>query len=303
MQIHPVLFDVLESYPWSWWGTVAIMIAGLALVSYVAKKQHLFDRLWGTLVLWFLMIPILPGYLADIAWLGSSFILLAWREFVRRSPIRHKRAVWWLGVAALVSQWLPLLFFPAWSVWLVTLMLVTFTAMSALRVPITMVRSYGMGWALSGLLVIVVGPGLAVVSMLWLDTHAFQWYAIAVVMAQASDACQMLVGRMVGKHSLHRWSPSKTWEGLVGGIGLAMCFVLGAIHALGWMPVSWTLVGFLMAVGATGFAGGFLSSFAKRQRRIKHWGRSLGGHGGVLDRIDSLLLTLPFALCWTTLMQ
>ena len=86
-------------------------------------------------------------------------------------------------------------------------------------------------------------------------------------------------------------SPSKTWEGLLGGVASATA--LGA--ALSWMTpfAPWQAALMALAINTMGFVGGLVMSAIKRDRGAKDWGRLIGGHGGMLDRLDSLAFAAP----------
>jgi phosphatidate cytidylyltransferase len=123
-----------------------------------------------------------------------------------------------------------------------------------------------------------------------------------VVVTQSSDVLQYVFGKLYGRHPIApAISPGKTVEGFVGGIAAATA--LGT--ALSWLtPFSpWHAVAVSVAVTLLGFLGGLLLSGIKRDLGIKDWGQSIKGHGGVLDRVDSLCLSAPafffivYALC------
>jgi phosphatidate cytidylyltransferase len=99
---------------------------------------------------------------------------------------------------------------------------------------------------------------------------------------------------MFGRHPLARSiSPKKSWEGLAGSIVLAV--VVGVGGSLWVLDSSWLLgvaLGVLTAVTAT--AGDLAESLIKRDLDLKDMGSLLPGHGGVLDRLDSLVVTAPF---------
>jgi phosphatidate cytidylyltransferase len=113
-----------------------------------------------------------------------------------------------------------------------------------------------------------------------------------VLIAQVSDVLQYVWGKLLGRHQLApTLSPSKTVEGLLGGVLSAT--LLGALL---WpmTPFSiWQagLMAFLIAI--LGFLGGLTLSAIKRGRGIKDWSRLIEGHGGILDRIDSLCFSAP----------
>jgi len=113
-----------------------------------------------------------------------------------------------------------------------------------------------------------------------------------VIVVQASDVLQYICGKLAGKHPIApRLSPSKTLEGALGG--LLGATVLGALLAplTPWSPGAAAAVASILAL--LGILGGFMLSAIKRQRGIKDWGAAIPGHGGVLDRVDSLCLSAP----------
>jgi phosphatidate cytidylyltransferase len=113
-----------------------------------------------------------------------------------------------------------------------------------------------------------------------------------VLVVQMSDVLQYVWGKSIGRHRVApSISPNKTWEGLIGGTLSATA--LGA--ALWWVTPFSAAAAALMAFVLTvmGFAGGLIMSAIKRDRGVKDFGTMIGGHGGVLDRIDSLCFAAP----------
>lgn len=114
----------------------------------------------------------------------------------------------------------------------------------------------------------------------------------AVLVTQLSDVLQYVWGKTCGRHPIApSVSPGKTWEGLAGG-GLTT-IALGT--ALWWAtPFSPTAAAAMSAVLVSmGFLGGLVMSAVKRSLGAKDWGSGIPGHGGVLDRMDSLLFGAP----------
>lgn len=114
----------------------------------------------------------------------------------------------------------------------------------------------------------------------------------------ANDTGAYLTGRKFGKHKLfERISPKKTWEGAVGGVilALALCYPIAQYYTV--LPlIDWAVLGVLVAL--TGNFGDLVESLYKRSKNIKDSGTILPGHGGILDRIDSLLLVIPFVFVY-----
>jgi phosphatidate cytidylyltransferase len=112
----------------------------------------------------------------------------------------------------------------------------------------------------------------------------------------ADDTVAYLVGRLVGRHKLApALSPGKTWEGFVAGTAAAVAVAFFALYEQGFLTIAESIVlGF--AIAFAGAAGDLFESALKRDLQVKDSGRLLGGHGGMLDRIDALLFAGPAAL-------
>lgn len=113
-----------------------------------------------------------------------------------------------------------------------------------------------------------------------------------VLTVQSSDVFQYVWGKLLGRRRLSpAISPSKTVEGLVGGV--LSSTAVGA--ALWWITPFTPLQAGLIAlvVNIMGFFGGFVLSAIKRDRGVKDWGAMIEGHGGMLDRVDSLSFSAP----------
>ena len=131
------------------------------------------------------------------------------------------------------------------------------------------------------------------------------WLLFALLANFATDTGAFLVGRSLGRHKMAPvTSPNKTWEGAVGGflfalvasilldrtlnLGLGPTWWEGAWNAWNWQPV---LIG--ATVGVASQLGDLVESRLKRLSRLKDSGNLMPGHGGILDRLDSLLFTIP----------
>lgn len=129
---------------------------------------------------------------------------------------------------------------------------------------------------------------------IWTGTYRPIWLVAILLFVWINDIMAYLVGRSIGKHPFSRLiSPNKTWEGTVAGwIG---CLIMALIlwQALGLLPVyEWIVLGLLTGVASS--LGDLIESLFKRKKGIKDSGTFLPGHGGFLDRIDSLLFAAPF---------
>ena len=112
------------------------------------------------------------------------------------------------------------------------------------------------------------------------------------IVVQFSDVMQYVWGKLLGAHKVApNISPNKTWEGLIGGALSAA--VAGTM--LWWMtPFSpWQATTMALVIVVMGFGGGIVMSAVKRDAGIKDYGRLIPGHGGMMDRIDSLCFAAP----------
>jgi len=123
-----------------------------------------------------------------------------------------------------------------------------------------------------------------------------------VVIVQLSDALQYAWAQAPSKHVIvPTISPNRTWEGLLGGT--ASVTLIGGL--LWWTTPfpAWMAAAMSMVASLMGFAGGLTMSAIKRDRGVKDYGTLVEGHGGVLDRIDSLCFAAPvffnFAYWWS----
>jgi len=135
-------------------------------------------------------------------------------------------------------------------------------------------------------------PALVTIEIRGYEGRNLMLIAFLIIVVQGSDVLQYIFGKLFGKHLLApKLSPSKTWEGLIGGIASATG--LGAaLHVLTPFTPSEAAIIALIAC-LMGFLGGLVMSAIKRDRGVKDWGHLIEGHGGVLDRIDSLVFAAP----------
>jgi phosphatidate cytidylyltransferase len=172
----------------------------------------------------------------------------------------------------------------------------------------------GADWALAGLmstllLAFVIKGGLSTVSVsvtllgvAWIglglahalllrdiDEHGVLAVYTVLLAVWAGDAAAYFVGRLVGRHKLAPTvSPGKSWEGLIAGTVATVAVTFVAVYEQSFLTISESLVlGVVIAVVAP--LGDLFESALKRDADVKDSGRLLGGHGGVLDRIDALL--------------
>lgn len=135
-------------------------------------------------------------------------------------------------------------------------------------------------------------PALMTLPIPGYENRGLLLIAFLIVTVQGSDVLQYIFGKLLGKHRFSPTvSPSKTWEGLIGG--LLSASALGAL--LSWLtpfsPLEAAGVAFLACL--MGFLGGLVASAIKRDQGVKDWGHLIEGHGGMMDRADSLVFAAP----------
>ena len=147
---------------------------------------------------------------------------------------------------------------------------------------------FGFFW-IAGCLLFFMGLG-------WLDesrSYKPELLIILFVFIWTNDVAAYLIGSALGRHPLAASiSPSKTWEGFIGGMlfnGLAGYLVYRITGE--YSPALWIVSAMLVSLGGT--AGDLFESKLKREAGVKDSGRIIPGHGGILDRFDSLLFSAP----------
>lgn len=114
-----------------------------------------------------------------------------------------------------------------------------------------------------------------------------------IILTEANDIAQFVFGKLFGKNKiLPKISPGKTWAGFIGGVGFSIAFAAFVGPKMTPLdPLLATCSGLL--IGVSGFLGDVTFSAMKRDLKIKDTGCMLPGHGGIIDRIDSLTFTTP----------
>ena len=245
----------------------------------------------------------LPVLLA-LVWAGSYYLTvavaiaasLAWVEYHRMFASEWERIALVYGVlwtvalvvgAHLASFWsiaeLPLLLYIALGGGAIGAALWTFWRPSELaaRLRLALGPVYA-GFLVAHAITLREVPGIP----------GLEWLLFALLTTFATDTGAFFVGRTIGRHRMApNISPSKTWEGAVGGF-LAAVGAAAAVAAVADLPF-WAALCTGAAVGVVGQIGDLLESRLKRAAGAKDAGNLLPGHGGVLDRLDSLVLTIP----------
>ena len=132
---------------------------------------------------------------------------------------------------------------------------------------------------------------------------AGSWLVLLVfVLLWVNDIFAYLTGKLLGKHKLfERISPGKTIEGSIGGLLFTTIAVVAFGHYADWLPMN-AAVGMGVIAVVFGTLGDLCESMLKRQAGVKDSGRLIPGHGGILDRFDSVLFSVPFIFVYLLLL-
>ena len=117
-----------------------------------------------------------------------------------------------------------------------------------------------------------------------------------------NDIFAYLTGKLFGKHKLFpRISPGKTIEGSIGGLVFTMVSLIVFCHYSGWLPIP-QAIGLAVVAVVFGTLGDLCESMLKRQAGVKDSGKLIPGHGGILDRFDSVMFSVPFIFVYLLLL-
>ena len=150
------------------------------------------------------------------------------------------------------------------------------------------------GLTFLGIIYVALPFALLHVSAYHTGPYTYQIIVGIIFIQWASDTGAYFAGIRFGKRKLfERVSPKKSWEGFLGGMMLALLMSVGMSIYFGTLEF-WKWISIALIVAVVGTYGDLLESLFKRSMEIKDSGSSIPGHGGFLDRFDSLLLSLPF---------
>ena len=264
--------------------------------------ENLNDRIRAWWVMVVLMGLALIGGRTGVTLLFAFCSFAALREFVTLTNTR--RADHWALAGAFFAV-LPIQYYLIWISWY-GLYSIFIPVYAFLLMPIIavlrgdtdnyLVRIAEVQWAL----MICVFCASHVPALMSLDIPGYEGknvllIAFLVIVVQISDVLQYVWGKLLGRTRIApTLSPSKTVEGFVGGALSAT--LIGA--GLSWMtPFTPAQAAFLsLVIVMMGFFGGLVMSAIKRSRGVKDYGTLIEGHGGILDRIDSLCFAAPVFL-------
>jgi phosphatidate cytidylyltransferase len=290
-------------------GVVAILLAG-SITGAVLKRRvtsesgrATVDNLnartkawWGMVAIFALAFAFGKPVTITLFALTSFYCL---REFITLTPTRpadHR------AVAVAFYLFIPLQYWLVYTDW-ITLFSMAIPVYAFLLLPVLSVlrgetnnflqRTAKIQWALMlTVYCISHAPALLMLQIPGFEGQNFLLLFFLITVVQLSDVLQYVFGKLFGKTKVAPVvSPSKTWEGLVGG-GLSATLIGAALY---WITPFSPLQagGMALAIVVAGFCGGLVLSAIKRSMGAKDWGTMIEGHGGALDRMDSVSYAAP----------
>jgi phosphatidate cytidylyltransferase len=275
-----------------------LLFAGIVLFMLQKTTKIAVGPIWKTYRGWLVMVPILTiviflGRVPIIAGV-TALSLLGFREFARASGLCRDRwltrasylAIASVGIFCLVTKFALFMVLPIFGV------------IYLLMVPVLRDHSKGQlqHVALSILGFFLIGWMFGHLAFLTNSRNPYGYLIFVLTATELNDVAAFTFGKLLGRRPLRaNISPNKTWGGAIG----AVCFSL----VLPWL-LRFSLPGFStgeliatgLIVGIGGQLGDLAISFIKRDLGIKNMGTAIPGHGGILDRIDSLIFVAPLFL-------
>jgi phosphatidate cytidylyltransferase len=286
-------------------GLIAASLVGFYL-SRTAKSESgraTIENLNARIRAWWVMIGIFAIAMV-IGPVGAMLLfgivsLLALREYVSlipTVPANHRTLFWAFFVVTPLQYWI---LYRGWY-GVASIMIPVY---AFLFVPMRLVLSHEVSGFLDraarihwGLMLCVYcisyAPALLILDVPGYRGQSAKLLLFLVIVVQVSDVFQYIWGKLLGKRKIAPLvSPNKTWEGFAGGISSAS--LLGM--SLWWMTPFSAVQALIISLMITllGFAGGLTMSAIKRDHGVKDFGSMIEGHGGILDRMDSICFSAP----------
>ena len=308
----PPLFAALPIIPVTpplFWGMAGVLgllilgsIAALALPILQPEKDH--TNLRQRMASWWVM-AVLVGAALLLGWIATLCLFavisfMALREFLSLAPLRREDRLVILLAYLVIPASYGLLAINRYGIYLVFIPVWAFLVAPFILAVIGQTRAYLRTTAIFnwGLVACVYNIGFAAYLARTPFSQAPQAGGAGLVFflllaTEANDVAQYVWGKLTGRHKIMpKVSPNKTWEGFLGGWATTVLLVwfLGPF----FLPIrGWPLAVIAASLPLAGFAGDVTMSAIKRDLGVKDTSHSIPGHGGVLDRIDSLTFTAP----------
>jgi phosphatidate cytidylyltransferase len=291
-------------------GGIGALLALASLVTAILKSRqpagqpsNVVANLDARVRAWWAMVAIVTvalalGEIGAIVLFGLlSFFAL--REFITLAPTRaadHRTLFWAFFVITPVQyvlvarDWYGLfaIFIPVYA-----FLFVAIRSALAGETADFLARTARTQWALMVCVYCVSHvPALLMLKIPGFENGNARLLLFFLIIVQLSDVLQYVWGKLCGRRRIAPvLSPSKTWEGFVGGVLSASAVGAALWWATPFQP--WQAALFSLGITLMGFFGGLVMSAIKRDRGVKDYGNLIEGHGGVMDRIDSVCFAAP----------
>jgi phosphatidate cytidylyltransferase len=272
-------------------GLLALAGAVLAFLQFVRRFE--LASVWTTYRSWLWMAPLAAAVIFAGRWpfiIGvAALAILAFKEFALTSGLDRDRwmtgtvsaGILAVGVAALLDTGLTFVALAPMALILIVPILRNRVHGAVRRMSLGMIAFLYLGWMFGHL------------GFLANAANAYGYLCYLIFATEVNDVAAFTFGKMFGRHPLRsEISPGKTWEGALGALAVSM--------VLPWLlrfsfpffgPWQLLLTGLIVGIG--GPLGDLSLSVIKRDLGAKDWGGAIPGHGGILDRIDSLIFVAP----------
>jgi len=280
-----------------------LVVAGLVLAVLKWGLRKNVGHAWTAYCGWLLMVPLL----LFCFFLGREVVIvfsilvaiLAFNEFARATGLYHD----WImtgavylgisatGVVSLMTD--PGDGKPGW--YGLFMALPVFVIAAILVIPVARNRAQGQLRLLALAIVgfVYFGWMFGHLGFLANSAYAYSYLGYLVLAVELNDVAAYTCGKLFGRHLLRSTiSPKKTWEGAIGALAVSLVLPWALLFTFPhFEPIDCLLVGLIVGVG--GQLGDLVVSVIKRDLDVKDMGATIPGHGGILDRIDSLIYVAP----------
>jgi phosphatidate cytidylyltransferase len=291
---------------WGLTGVLALLTLGAlaAVLLPLVRRGHDYTNLRQRVISWWVMVALLCGAMA-LGWQATLVLFalisfMALREFLSLAPLRREDRLVVLLAYLVIPASYGLLAMDRYGIYLVFIPVWTFMFAPFILAMIGQTRAYLSTAAIFnwGLITCVYNLGFAAyLSRTPLaqspEAGGAGLVFFLLLATEANDVAQYVWGKLTGRHKITpKVSPNKTWEGFIGGwatTALLIWFV-----GPDFLPLrGWPLAILAASMPVAGFAGDVTMSAIKRDIGVKDTSHLIPGHGGVLDRADSLTFTAP----------
>lgn len=275
------------------------------LKAFEAKMSStFFEELHSRFKTWTYILIILSLALVSkktgILWLFGIVSFLAFKEYVSIVPGRQedRRTLFWAYLAIPIQYFfiakgfkiLALIFVPTYMFMFIPIRLVITGETKGFLKSLSFLH-----WGLMGMLYCLSHVAMFFIAKnpFFLVSERLLLIVYLLMLTECNDVAQYIFGKLLGhKKILPKISPGKTWAGFIGGL-FVTCLLAYLVGAKMTPLAPSLLLGSGCVIAVSGFFGDVTISAVKRDLRIKDTGASLPGHGGIIDRIDSLIFTAP----------